>query len=140
LNCRPNLKILPSVLLSVVMWSFSLNSLYKAIFYFLKLLEVCWRMVMIMLLSILKRLKDWMIWLSNVSVLTVPDEGYSRNVSCTLNLISTFLLHTGMFIFFYSSWLWYGMLRFQVPVISEIRNLQKNILLWSKMVNGLYNI
>ena len=26
-----------------------------------------------------------------VSNLSVPDEGYSRNVSCTLNLISTFL-------------------------------------------------
>jgi len=24
--------------------------------------------------------------------LSVPDEGYSRNISCTLNLISTFLL------------------------------------------------
>ena len=24
--------------------------------------------------------------------MSVPDEGYSRNVSCTLNLISTFLL------------------------------------------------
>ena len=27
-----------------------------------------------------------------VSNLSVPDEGYSRNVSCTLNLISTFLV------------------------------------------------
>ena len=33
-------------------------------------------------------------WLSNLSILSVPDEGYSRNASCSLNLISTFsLLH-----------------------------------------------
>ena len=31
------------------------------------------------------------IWLSNLSILSVPDESYSRNVLCTLNLISTFL-------------------------------------------------
>jgi len=31
-------------------------------------------------------------WLSNLSILSVPDEGYSRNVSCALNLMSTFLL------------------------------------------------
>ena len=31
-------------------------------------------------------------WLSNLSILSVPDEGYSRNASCALNLISTFLL------------------------------------------------
>jgi hypothetical protein len=27
-----------------------------------------------------------------ILILIVPDEGYSRNLSCTLNLISTFLL------------------------------------------------
>ena len=27
-------------------------------------------------------------------ILSVPDEGYSRNVSCALNLMSTFLLGT----------------------------------------------
>ena len=32
------------------------------------------------------------IWISNILALTVPDEGYSRNASCALNLISTFLL------------------------------------------------
>jgi hypothetical protein len=32
------------------------------------------------------------IWLSNRSILSVSDEGYSRNAPCTLNLISTFLL------------------------------------------------
>jgi hypothetical protein len=31
------------------------------------------------------------IWLSNLSMLSVHDEGYSRNASCALNLISTFL-------------------------------------------------
>ena len=29
----------------------------------------------------------------DILTLSVPDEGYSRNVSCILNLISTFLLH-----------------------------------------------
>ena len=32
------------------------------------------------------------IWLSNLLILSVPDEGYSRNVPCALNLMSTFLL------------------------------------------------
>ena len=26
-------------------------------------------------------------WLSDLSILSVPDEGYSRNASCALNLI-----------------------------------------------------
>jgi hypothetical protein len=33
----------------------------------------------------------WMFWLSNLSISSVV-EGYSRNASCALNLISTFLL------------------------------------------------
>ena len=33
------------------------------------------------------------IWLSNLSILSLPDEGYSRNASCAPNLISTFLLN-----------------------------------------------
>jgi len=28
------------------------------------------------------------VWLSNLSSLSIPDEGYSRNMLCTLNLIS----------------------------------------------------
>ena len=32
-------------------------------------------------------------WLSNISILSVTDEGYSRNVSYALILISTFLFH-----------------------------------------------
>jgi hypothetical protein len=31
------------------------------------------------------------IWPSNLSILSLPDEGYSRNASCALNLKSTFL-------------------------------------------------
>jgi len=31
-------------------------------------------------------------WLFNLSILSVPDEDYSRNASCALYLISTFLL------------------------------------------------
>jgi hypothetical protein len=34
----------------------------------------------------------WIIWLFNLSILSVPDEFYSRNASTALNLISTFLL------------------------------------------------
>jgi hypothetical protein len=30
--------------------------------------------------------------LTNILALSVPDEGYSRNASCTLNLISTFFI------------------------------------------------
>ena len=33
------------------------------------------------------------IWLSNLSILSVPDEGYSRNALCALNLKSMFLLY-----------------------------------------------
>jgi hypothetical protein len=31
------------------------------------------------------------IWFSNLSTLSIPDEGYSRNVSCALNLIFIFI-------------------------------------------------
>ena len=34
------------------------------------------------------------IWLSNLSTLSVPDQGYSRNASHTLNFKSAFLFHT----------------------------------------------
>ena len=35
--------------------------------------------------------KDFeIIWLSNILALNIPDEGYSRNASYALNLISTF--------------------------------------------------
>ena len=37
-------------------------------------------------------LKLYIIWLSNILALSVPDEGYSRNASCALNLIFTYLL------------------------------------------------
>jgi hypothetical protein len=38
--------------------------------------------------------KDFkIIWLSNILGLSVPDEGYSKNVWRALNLISMFLLH-----------------------------------------------
>ena len=33
------------------------------------------------------------IWLSNFLALSVPDKGYSRNASCALNLIFTFLMY-----------------------------------------------
>jgi len=41
------------------------------------------------------------IWLSYLSILIIPDEGFSRNASCALNLISTcfFLLNLGVIIF-----------------------------------------
>ena len=31
-------------------------------------------------------------WFSNILTISVPDEGYSRNTSCAINLLSTFLL------------------------------------------------
>ena len=34
------------------------------------------------------------VWFTNISDFRVPDKGYSRNVSYTLNLISTFLLQS----------------------------------------------
>ena len=32
------------------------------------------------------------IWLSSLSILSIPDQGFTRNTSCALNLISVFLL------------------------------------------------
>ena len=48
-----------------------------------------WRSCLGPLVSLLPKLE--IIWLSNLSILGVPEEDYSRNVSCTLNLISMFL-------------------------------------------------
>jgi hypothetical protein len=39
-----------------------------------------------------------LIWLSNLSILSVPDEGYSRNTSFIINLISTFLFGMSMYV------------------------------------------
>ena len=37
--------------------------------------------------------KDFhIIWFSNILALSVPEEGYYRNMSCTLTLVSMFLL------------------------------------------------
>ena len=35
-------------------------------------------------------LKASIIWISNILALSVDDEGYSRNASCALSIISTF--------------------------------------------------
>jgi hypothetical protein len=52
----------------------------------------------------------YLIWLSNLSILRVPDEGYFRNTSCTLNLISTFDIVDGVCgIFILSDLVQYGM-------------------------------
>ena len=40
--------------------------------------------------GLLARKTSKIIWLSNLSILSVSDEGYSRNALCALNLISTF--------------------------------------------------
>jgi len=40
-----------------------------------------------------RHIVNFLLLLSNLLTLSIPDEGYSRNVSCALNLISTFLLH-----------------------------------------------
>jgi hypothetical protein len=42
--------------------------------------HICWRNV------------QHLVWFSNILALSVPDEGYSRNASCTLNLISMILV------------------------------------------------
>jgi hypothetical protein len=49
----------------------------------------------------LKHLK--IIWLFNISILSVPEEGYSRNASCALNLIFTFLFDS-INVFVSSQW------------------------------------
>jgi len=33
----------------------------------------------------------WIIWLSNRSIMSVPDEDYFRNATCALHLISPFI-------------------------------------------------
>jgi hypothetical protein len=43
-------------------------------------------------LGLLVLLLPKIIWFSDLSTLSIPDEGYSRNVLLTLNLMSTFLL------------------------------------------------
>ena len=43
--------------------------------------------------------KDFkIIWLSNLLIMSVPDKGYSREVSCILNVISTFFTKYILFI------------------------------------------
>ena len=44
------------------------------------------------LILILVLLTLYMIWFSNLSMWSVPDEGYTNNASCALSMISTFLL------------------------------------------------
>ena len=43
------------------------------------------------------------IWLSNLLILSVSDEGYSRNMSCALHLISTGFFY---YYFTFQTWLW----------------------------------
>jgi hypothetical protein len=52
-------------------------------------------------------LKLYIIWFSSLLILRVPNEGYSRKVSCALNLISMFLLlyQSWLFLLLYQSWL-----------------------------------
>ena len=42
-----------------------------------------------------------LIWLSNLMTMNVPDQGYSRNMSCALSFISTFLLVPTMHLIMY---------------------------------------
>jgi len=46
-----------------------------------------YQLFLVLLLS-----KLYIIWLADLPILNVPDEGYYRNWSCALNLICTFLL------------------------------------------------
>ena len=43
---------------------------------------------------------------TRLSSWSVPDEGYSRNASCTLNFISTFLLHLRIDFLYCSGMFW----------------------------------
>ena len=45
----------------------------------------------------------YIILLSNLSMLRVPNEGYSRNTLCALNVISTFLFNFLSFLCFISN-------------------------------------
>ena len=49
------------------------------------------------LVFLLPRILDYGIWLSNILAKSVPDESYSRNVSCAPKLISTFLIENGIY-------------------------------------------
>ena len=53
-------------------------------------LSWCWLSCLDLLVLLLPKL--WINWFSNLSILNVPDEGNSRNVSRALSLISTFFL------------------------------------------------
>ena len=51
----------------------------------------CWLSCLDHLVLLLPKLFK-IIWFFNLSILSVLDEGYSRNALCALNLICTFLL------------------------------------------------
>jgi hypothetical protein len=65
---------------------------------FWSLYELCWNtpynttncLILIIVWRHLQRF--YIIWFSNIAILSVPCECYCRNASCAVNLISTFLL------------------------------------------------
>ena len=69
------------------------------------------------------------IWFSNLSTLSVPDEGYSRNASCALNLIYTFLLYK-----LWLQWMIASVIRGIQLILLEVinRNTFHNKILYSR--------
>jgi hypothetical protein len=69
---------------------------------------------------------------SNISILSVPDEGYSRNVLCVVNLISLFLLQQ-----IYSFFLFFSGTLVSSPLIKPIyiiyiwNIVESAIIIWS---------
>jgi hypothetical protein len=49
------------------------------------------------LVFLLPKTLNYGIWFSNNLATSVPDESYSRNVSCALNLIYMFLIENGIY-------------------------------------------
>jgi hypothetical protein len=76
------------ILLSTIFLTIVIESKYSHLYYL-----YCSSHVYALWLYCSQNLKKKLIWLSNLLILSVPGEGYSRNVSCAHNLIYTFSLY-----------------------------------------------
>ena len=83
------------IVLKVALNTINLNLIFNFSWFWLS----CFR------LFILVTPKDWIICLSNLLTLSIPDEGYSRNVSYTLNEMPTFLFLKHTFVLYFPSFL-----------------------------------
>ena len=107
-------------MLKVALNTINLNLIFNFSWFWLS----CFR------LFILVTPKDWIICLSNLLTLSIPDEGYSRNVSYTLNEMPTFLFLKHTFVLYFPSFL-------QVCKIDqpEFQHDIFNLMLWSRIVD-----